>query len=146
LNINGRDIHVEYIDTGVPHTIVYVDALASIDVSGLGSALRYHKRFQPRGTNVNFVEQLNETLVSVRTYERGVEDETKACGTGSVATALVTYLKLNPDIKNKRKASMNVKTKSGEILKVVFDLRNGTITNVWLKGSAKFIAKGEYYV
>ncbi len=91
LNISGRKIHVHYIDTGVPHTIIFVDDLASINVNKIGAAVRYHKDFKPRGTNANFVEQLGENLVEVRTYERGVEDETKACGTGSVAAGLIAF-------------------------------------------------------
>ena len=146
LNVNGRQIHVPYIDTGVPHTIVYVDGLGDIDVKNIGHAIRFHEQFKPRGTNVNFVEQLNADLVEARTYERGVEDETKACGTGAVAVGIVTYLKLHPEVKNTAKAKMRVKTKSGEVLEITFDIKKGTVTNVWLKGSAKFIAKGEYYV
>lgn len=146
LNINGRKMHVSYIDTGVPHTLVYVDQLDKINVSKIGPLFRYHNKFKPRGTNVNFVEQIKKDCVSARTYERGVEDETKACGTGSVAAGIVTYLRASPDIRNKNKAKMKVKTTGGEILEVTFDLIDGTISNVWLKGSAKFIAKGEYYV
>ena len=95
---------------------------------------------------MNFVEQINEGLVDVRTYERGVEDETKACGTGAVASAIVAYRKSNPKITNKKNAQMKVKTKSGEILDVSFNLKDNEVSEVWLRGSAKFIAKGEYYV
>ncbi len=146
LTVSGRKIKVSYIDTGVPHAIVYVNALKNIDVTKIGQSIRYHTKFKPRGTNVNFVEQIRKNLVDVRTYERGVEDETKACGTGSVASAIVTYLKANPHLKNKAKAKMNVRTTGGEILEVTFDLVDNKISNVWLKGSANFIAKGEYYV
>ncbi|MBN1870530.1 MAG: diaminopimelate epimerase [Candidatus Omnitrophica bacterium] len=144
--VAGRKITASYIDTGVPHTVVYVDHLKVIDVAKIGRLIRNHTKFKPRGTNVNFVEQANENLVCVRTYERGVEDETKACGTGSVASAIITYLKANPDIKNKSKAKMNVRTAGGEILEITFDLTKGKVLNVWLKGSAHFIAKGVYYV
>jgi diaminopimelate epimerase len=145
LSINGQKIHVDYIDTGVPHTIVFVDSLKQIDVPKIGPIIRYHKKFDPRGTNANFVEQIKEDLVEVRTYERGVEDETKACGTGAVASAIVSYLKANPDVQNKTKAQMNVLTASTEILEVIFDLDRRKVSNVWLKGSAKFIAQGEYF-
>jgi len=146
LMISGRKIHVDYIDTGVPHTIIFVRDLEEIDVKTIGEIVRYHKTFKPRGTNVNFVELIDDKLVAARTYERGVEDETKACGTGSVAAAIVGYLKTHPNIKNKKGAKMKVRTQGGEILHVTFDIHNKSITNVWLKGSAKFIAKGEYYV
>lgn len=146
LNISGRSIHVHYIDTGVPHTIVFVNDLATIDVSKIGAAVRYHEDFKPRGTNANFVEQLSDNLVAARTYERGVEDETTACGTGSVASAIIAYRQANPAAQNVKGANMKVKTASGEILDVTFDIMAGAVKNVWLKGSAKFIAEGKYLI
>ncbi|MCD4779359.1 MAG: diaminopimelate epimerase [Candidatus Omnitrophica bacterium] len=146
LKINKRVMHLSYIDTGVPHVIVFVDSLMQIPVNVIGEQIRYHKNFSPRGTNVNFVEQLLDDLVAVRTYERGVEGETKACGTGSVAAALVNYLKGYAAGRDKKKAKMKVLTQSGETLFVTFDVINGQPKNVWLKGSAKFIAKGEYFI
>ena len=146
VEISGRALDAGYIDTGVPHAVIFVDALKSIDVAGIGCLVRHHPVFKPRGANVNFVEQVRRDLVDVRTYERGVEDETKACGTGSVAAAIITYLKANAPLSNRTGAKMKVRTQGGEILEVTFDLKDSTISNVWLKGSAKFIAKGEYYV
>ena len=146
IDVNRHPLHVSYIDTGVPHAIVYVDDLEMIDVYKLGQVIRQHSTFQPRGTNVDFVEQLSADLVDVRTFERGVENETRACGTGSVAAAIVTYLKSHPRIRNQKKAKMHVRTRSKEILEVTFDIINGRVTNVWLKGSAKFIARGEYFL
>lgn len=146
VNVLGRKLNVHYIDTGVPHVIVFVDGIDQINVKKIGETVRYHEVFKPRGTNVNFVEQLGANFVRVRTYERGVEDETKACGTGSVASAIVTYLKANPNVSNKEQAMMKVETTGKEILEVTFDIINGRVTNVWLKGSANPIAKGEYYV
>lgn len=145
VNVNGREMHVSYIDTGVPHAIVFVHDLEKIDVASIGRTLRYHDDFKPRGTNVNFVEPIGDDLVAVRTYERGVEDETKACGTGSVAAAIVSYLNTHVGEENQKGAHMRVKTKGGEILLVTFDIVNKVVQNVWLKGSAKFIATGEYY-
>jgi diaminopimelate epimerase len=147
VNLNDKNLHVHYIDTGVPHTIVYVNGLADIAVNTIGSLIRYHKTFKPRGTNVNFVEQMTENCVAVRTYERGVEGETRACGTGSVAAAIVSYLQSNPNALqlNQKKARMNVLTQSGETLEVTFDIAAQKMTNVWLKGSAKFIAEGSYF-
>lgn len=146
LTINNQKIHVHYIDTGVPHTIVYVDGLKNINVSGIGRVIRFHEKFAPRGTNVNFVEQFKSDLVAVRTYERGVEDETKACGTGSVAAAIISYLKSHPKLSNKKNALMYVLTVSGKILRITFNICNNNISDVWLLGSAKFIAEGKYYL
>lgn len=146
LTVAGRPLHVSYIDTGVPHTIVFVDGLERIDVKNIGRQIRCHQQFKPRGTNVDFVEQINDTRASVRTYERGVEDETKSCGTGSVAAAIVTYLRAHPMVHNKKMAKMKVQTIGKEILEVTFDLDDDQINNVWLKGSARFIAKGEYFI
>ena len=108
--------------------------------------IRFHKKFSPRGTNVNFVEQLKSNLVANRTYERGVEDETKACGTGSVAAAIISYLNAHPNTSTKTGAKMKVLTTSGEILDICFDIANNKITNTWLKGSARFIAQGKYFI
>ena len=146
INVNGRKMNVSYIDTGVPHVIIFVADLDKIDVSEVGRLIRYHDAFKPRGANANFVEVVDDGLVNVRTYERGVEDETKACGTGSVASAIVSYLKANPDVQNRKKARMKVRTTGGDILQVTFDIVNRVPENVWLKGSARFVAKGEYYV
>jgi len=145
LSVKGLNRHVDYLDTGVPHTIVYVNGLDHIDVRAIGKTIRFHRQFSPRGTNVNFVEPVSSTLIRVRTYERGVEDETRACGTGSVAAAIAAYRIMNPQRQNDTNARMKVKTTSGEVLAITFDITNGRITNVWLRGSAKFIAEGKYY-
>ena len=146
LKVGGQALHASSIDTGVPHAVIFVEGLAEVDVDSLGRLVRDHKEFKPRGTNVDFVEASRNDMVAVRTYERGVEGETLACGTGAVASALVGYLHLNPKAKNVNDASMRVLTKSGEVLEVTFDLEDGNrISDVWLKGSAKVIAKGEYF-
>lgn len=144
--VNGREMHVSHINTGVPHTVIFVHELAKIDVQTIGSLIRSHKAFEPRGTNVNFVERLNSELVDVRTYERGVEGETKACGTGTVASALLSFLTSSPETTSIKGARMKVRTSGGEILTVTFDLENKKFTNVWLKGSARFICKGKYFL
>ncbi len=146
ITVGNQKLEVHYIDTGVPHTIVFVDGLQEVDVNSLGALIRNHPRFAPRGTNVNFVERAREGMVAVRTFERGVEAETLACGTGSVASALIAYLYAHPGVKKQKEAFMKVLTASKEILEITFDLDEGyKIDNVWLKGSAKLIAKGEYY-
>lgn len=146
INVNGRKLKTAYIDTGVPHAIVYVDQIDKIDVDKIGRAIRYNKRFYPRGTNADFVEQISGNFIKVRTYERGVEGETLACGTGSTAAAIVTYLKSNPGVRNKARVVMKVHTLSTEVLSVSFKISEGAVSDVWLKGSAKFIAEGDYFL
>jgi diaminopimelate epimerase len=145
ITVANQKLEVHYIDTGVPHTIVFVDGLQEVDANSLGALIRNHPRFAPRGTNVDFVERAREGMVAVRTYERGVEAETLACGTGAVASALIAYLYAHPKLKKQKGALMKVLTASKEILEITFDLDEGhKISNVWLKGSARLIAKGEY--
>ncbi len=146
IRLHNKALNVSFIDTGVPHTVIFVDELQKINVKQIGNFIRFHKAFSPKGTNVNFVEQISKNFIAVRTYERGVEDETKACGTGSVASGIIAYLKANPTVNTKSNASVKVKTKSGEVLKISFDFHNDLINNVWLKGSATFIAEGQYYL
>jgi diaminopimelate epimerase len=146
ITVANQKLEVHYIDTGVPHTIVFVDGLQDVNVNSLGALIRNHPRFAPRGTNVNFVERAREGMVAVRTFERGVEAETLACGTGAVASAMIAYLQANPNVKKQKEAFIKVLTASKEILEITFDLdADFKIDNVWLKGSAKLIAKGEYY-
>jgi len=146
ITVANQKLEVHYIDTGVPHIIVFVDGLQEVDTHSLGALIRNHPRFAPRGTNVNFVEHTRNGMIAVRTYERGVEAETLACGTGAVAAALIAYLHAHPNVKKQKNAFMKVLTAGNEILEVTFDLDKGyKIDNVWLKGSAKLIAKGEYY-
>jgi diaminopimelate epimerase len=125
-----------YINTGVPHVVVFTEGLKEFPVSHLGHAIRYHDAFQPAGTNVDFVEVRDNQRLAVRTYERGVEGETLACGTGVTAAAIVGHL-------TKRvTAPVQVETKSGEVLTV--DLKNsGThVENVFLEGNAQFVFEG----
>ena len=90
INVNGRGIKANFINTGVPHTVVFVEGLDKIDVDSIGSEIRHHDEFKPKGSNVNFVETIDDSNIKIRTYERGVEGETLACGTGAVASAIIT--------------------------------------------------------
>lgn len=146
VSIHKRTLHMPCIDTGVPHAIVFVEGLEQVDVQVIGEQIRFHKAFAPRGTNVNFVEIATPNCIHVRTYERGVEAETKACGTGSVAAALMAYFHLNPDVVDKEKALMKVRTRNGDILEVRFAVKNREPIDVWLKGPAKFVAEGKYFI
>ena len=142
IKINNRILHINFINTGVPHAVIFTEGLEKIDVFNLGRAIRYDKKFGSAGTNVDFVEALKSDFIKIRTYERGVEDETLACGTGSVAAALITALCTT--VLGTQK--INVLTQSGEILKVYFNRLNNKFQNIWLEGKAKIVYKGEYNV
>lgn len=142
ISLNGRRIRVNYIDTGVPHTVIFVEKVDLIDAEGIGENIRYHKRFKPKGTNVDFVEVIDDKNIKMCTYERGVEAETLACGTGAVASAIITSIKCKVlSVKNK----MNVITKGGR-LKVYFERYGTRVKNVYLEGEAKIVYRGEIYI
>ena len=124
-----------YLDTGSPHYVQFVNDLEKYPVFEQGKSIRYNERFKQNGTNVNFVEILGSTCM-VRTYERGVENETLACGTGVTAVAIAAHAnKKNLD----NPLSVSV---LGGSLKVSFEELNGVYTNVWLTGHAKQVFKG----
>jgi len=137
LMVNGRSIKVNYVDTGVPHTVIFVEGLEDIDVGSIGRNIRYHKKFKPRGTNVDFVEIINDKNIKMRAYERGVEGETLACGTGAVAAAIVTGIGYRES-----RIGVNVRTRGGT-LKVYFKKIGKKIKDVYLEGEAKEVYKGE---
>lgn len=141
LSIGTQFYKVHYINTGVPHAVFFVGNVDTINVKEVGKQIRFHKHFHPEGANADFAQAAGVSAIKVRTYERGVEDETLACGTGSVASALASfYLKLT------KKSPVSVETKSGEILKVYFDYKKDKFTNVWLEGGARVVFKGVYHV
>ncbi len=126
-----------YLDTGSPHHVEYVEKVDSFDVFNRGRAIRYNDFYEPKGgTNVNFVSIDGDTI-NVRTYERGVEDETLACGTGATAVAIATALKLG-DVKTEYKLHT-----LGGVLKVQFENEGGKFKNIWLKGPAVNVFSGE---
>lgn len=141
IRVNNRPLRVNFINTGVPHTVIFVEGLDKINVVDLGNQIRFHQKFAPAGTNVDFVEVMNRNSIKVRTYERGVEDETLACGTGSVASALVYAIRYPLNAK-----LVNVITAGGEALKVSFDKTGNEFKNIWLEGKVKIVYRGEYYV
>lgn len=142
LGILKRKIKVNLINTGVPHAVIFVDGLGSIDVEKIGSAVRSHRFFGPRGANVNFVQPLGRGSIAIRTYERGVEAETLACGTGSVAAALVYSLKREEN-NSQNRDGVKVKTKGGETLTVDFSRGKKKINDVWLGGKASLAYRGK---
>ena len=136
LEINGRTLEVHFLNTGVPHAVVFTDDVEAVDVSKDGAALRYHPAFAPKGTNANFVQVLSLDSIAIRTYERGVEGETLACGTGVCAAALLHHLRaLAP-------SPVRVKVRGGDTLQVAFEETDGVLRNVTLTGPADFVFDG----
>ena len=127
------------INTGVPHVVIEADSLDQIDVFNRGQEIRNHQAFSPDGTNVNFISPKNDNGILIRTYERGVENETLACGTGSIAAALVTAYKTG------KTSPIDVYTKSGGILTIHFEKKGDGYSSVYLEGDARIIYKGELY-
>jgi diaminopimelate epimerase len=138
IDCDGKSISLHTVDTGVPHAVVFVDDYDQVDVCQLGSRIRHHQQFMPAGTNVNFVMSLGNGVFKVRTYERGVENETMACGTGAVASALIAA------VKGLAKSPVEIVTSGDDRLSIIFDLRKGPVANnVFLKGPAHVIYNGE---
>jgi diaminopimelate epimerase len=148
LSLNKHPLRLSFINTGVPHCVILCEGIERIDVHSLGRLIRFHRKFKPAGTNVNFVEPSGLNRIKIRTYERGVEEETLACGTGSVAAAIVYILKLMKAglVQKENKFNVNVDTVSDETLKVYFEIFKNKICNVWLEGKASMICKGDFYV
>lgn len=123
-------VHAHFVDTGVPHAVIFVDDVSKVDVAGLGPELRRHKTFGRAGANVNFVELAKEKLI-IRTFERGVEGETLACGTGVVASAFVARV-LGFD-----RHPVRVTVRGGDVLSASFQDGPG------LEGPAEITFTGE---
>jgi len=132
-------LSVDFINTGVPHVVVHVNDLSKHPVVEQGRAIRYHERFAPEGTNANFVKILSPDSLEIRTYERGVEDETLACGTGSMASVLVA------SARNLVKSPTKVKTKGGEILIISFEKTGEDIEKVWMEGNTTIVYEGKLH-
>jgi diaminopimelate epimerase len=133
---NDAKERVHFINSGVPHVVVPVTKVDDIDVRGRGEALRRHEMFSPAGANVNFIEKRGPQKILVRTYERGVEDETLACGTGVVASALIFGATEKAD------GPISVTVRSGSELSVGFKRAGDRFTNVTLTGPAEFAFEG----
>ena len=127
---------MDFINTGVPHVVHFVDNLTETAVVPAGRMLRYHAEFAPAGTNANFVKVTGENTLAVRTYERGVEDETLACGTGCIASSIQAVRKCLVT------APVTVTTASKETLTIGFTLSDAGATNVTLQGSAHIVFRG----
>jgi diaminopimelate epimerase len=144
-----RDIDIEpvagwlsadYINTGVPHVVVRVDNLEDHPVNEQGRLVRFHDRFAPEGTNANFVRVTGDRGLEVRTYERGVEDETLACGTGAIASALTA------SARGLVGSPVQVLTRGGEELIIHFEPDGdspGEFREVWLEGNTSIVFTGQ---
>jgi diaminopimelate epimerase len=136
VDVDGRTWRVWSVNTGVPHAIVFTDNLDKVPVDSLGRAIRHHQAFQPAGTNVDFVQPVSGGAIRVRTYERGVEGETLACGTGAVASAILSH------------AAGHVSGSPVEVgmpggnLKIGLTTDQGEYRDVWLTGEVSFIFTG----
>ncbi len=127
---------VDFLNTGVPHVVLMQDDLAGAAIVSIGRHLRHHAEFAPAGTNVNFVKVVGSHELEVRTYERGVEDETLACGTGCIACSIIAVRH------GLTQVPVQVKTAGGERLTIDFQLRDDGATNVTLQGSAHIVYRG----
>lgn len=140
ISVDNTQVTLHSIDTGVPHAVVFVDNIDQAEVCALGSRIRHHEAFKPAGTNVNFVGRQGDAL-KVRTYERGVENETLACGTGSAACAIIASLL------GQASSPVEIITSGGDRLTVLFDIKHGRssdiVYNVFLKGPAHLVYTGE---
>jgi diaminopimelate epimerase len=134
--VAGEKIRASYVDSGVPHVVVPVANIEEVDVHSLGAALRHHPMFAPRGTNANFSEQRGPRSIAIRTYERGVEDETLACGTGVVASAII--FAATEDVSG----PIDVLVRGGDTLQVGFTREGENLRNVTLTGPAEFVFDG----
>jgi diaminopimelate epimerase len=131
---------VHHVNTGVPHAVRFVDDIAQVDIRPEGAELRFHAAYKPKGANANFAQLQPDGLVLIRTYERGVEDETLACGTGVTAVGILAHLVHGTAL------PVRVKVAGGDVLSVNFRRAGDVIDEVTLTGPAKVVFAGEVEV
>lgn len=139
LDMDGGSRPFYFINSGVPHTILFGEGIAEMpadEVARMGHAVRFHPAFAPEGTNVDFVEILEPGRIRVRTYERGVEEETLACGTGAVASAIISS-----EFQGAGAPPIQVEVPGGT-LTVDFKKRGDSFEDLWLKGVVVFVYEG----
>ncbi len=138
IKINGGEFEISALNTGVPHVVIFVDNIDDIDVEKIGRKIRFHKIF-PKGTNVNFIQKIGDKKYRIRTYERGVEKETLACGTGATACGvLINYLGLD-------NGEIEITTKGGKIY-IEPIVKDGVFEKAYMKGEVGFVFSGEIEV
>ena len=133
LDLGGETFTAHFANTGVPHTVIVTDDVKNLDVKDLGAKVRYHDRFAPAGTNANFIQVLSRQELLLRTYERGVESETYACGTGAAASVAVAHAL------NLCDAEARVTTSGSEVLGIKVQG-----SDIFLRGKAQLVYKGEF--
>ena len=136
LVIDDCQFVLDTVDTGVPHAVTFVENLETCTVFEWGRKIRRHEFFQPRGTNANFATVIDRHKIRVRTYERGVEDETLACGTGDVATVLAAASR------GLVESPVDVIVQSGETLRVYFTKKGDRFGDIYLEGKVKIVYSG----
>ncbi len=139
VRIEGDEHPLHFINTGVPHAVEFVEETSRVAVVDLGRKIRFHPQFQPAGTNADFVQPIDRGHMKVRTYERGVEDETLACGTGAVASALIAAAQGLAD------SPMAVETTGGEILNIYFQRQGKGFERVFLEGDTRLVYEGKLW-
>ncbi len=136
IDVDGRTFVMDCVNTGVPHAVAFVDNLQSCTVAEWGRKIRFHQHFAPKGTNADFAAVLGPQKIQLRTYERGVEDETLACGTGMVAAVLAAAqrrLVVSP---------VEVLVQSGETLRIYFTRKDDCFSEIYLEGTVKMVYQG----
>ncbi len=136
LRVVDENKTIHFINSGVPHVIILVSRIDDVDVRREGAAIRRHEMFSPKGANVNFIEKRGANKIVIRTYERGVEDETLACGTGVVASALIFA------VTERVNGPIGVLVRGGNELQVGFEKTGTQFKKVTLTGPAEFVFEG----
>ncbi len=139
VEIDGDPHSLHFINTGVPHAVEFVEEAGRVAVADRGRKVRFHPQFQPAGTNANFLQVIDRRHLKVRTYERGVEDETLACGTGAVASALIAAARGLVD------SPVAVETTGGEVLNIFFERKGKEFERVFLEGDTRLVYEGELW-
>jgi diaminopimelate epimerase len=137
--IEGDEHLLHFINTGVPHAVEFVEEAGRVAVVDRGRKIRFHPQFQPAGANADFLQTIDRGHLKVRTYERGVEDETLACGTGAVASALIAAARGLVD------SPVAVETTGGEVLNIYFQRKGKGFERVFLEGDTRLVYEGELW-
>jgi len=139
IELKNSSLSISSVTTGVPHAVIVKDMIEDAEVIQAGREIRFHDMFAPAGANVNFVCHLKDNIIEIRTYERGVEDETLACGTGAVASAIIMARKM------KVKSPVYDLTRSGGYLKIFYQENDGKYHDIYLEGDARIIYKAQLW-